>query len=138
MALGWRIGRGARICGGVSHTGSGRVVLGDNCWVGLNTRFYTIVDTEIVIEDNCDVAPECVFHSGSHRTGDHSHRAGDLHGENIRVGAGSWVCVGAILLPGAQVGPGVIVAAGAVVPRGRYEADGVLAGVPAARVRTLP
>ncbi len=52
----------------------------------------------------------------------------------MRVGSGSWLGTGAIILPGARIGRNVVVAAGAVV-RGEVPDRCVVAGIPARVVR---
>ena len=52
----------------------------------------------------------------------------------VRVGAGSWLGHGAVVLPGARIGAHTVVAAGAVVS-GEFPDRCVLAGVPARVVR---
>lgn len=52
----------------------------------------------------------------------------------VRVGAGSWLGAGVILLPGADIGEHVVVAAGSVV-RGPVDDRCVVAGAPARVVR---
>ena len=52
----------------------------------------------------------------------------------IEIGDGCDIGVGAILLPGTRLEPGIQVGAGAVV-RGEHPAGGVIAGVPARRLR---
>jgi acetyltransferase-like isoleucine patch superfamily enzyme len=55
----------------------------------------------------------------------------------VRIGPGSWIGHGAVILPGTQIGRQVIVAAGSVV-RGEVADYSVVGGVPAKviRVRT--
>ncbi len=55
--------------------------------------------------------------------------------QSVRIGAGSWLGAGAVILPGAQLGRNVVVAAGAVV-RGEIPDNAVVAGVPAKVIRT--
>ena len=52
----------------------------------------------------------------------------------VRIGSGSWLGAGAIVLPGANIGRNVVVAAGSVV-RGPVPDRCVVAGVPARVVR---
>ena len=136
--LGFRIGAGTRIAGKTTFHGAGIVDIRSDCWIGVNVTFYTIPGTTIVIEDRCDIAPNAIIHSGTHLLGRSDRRAGELHGEDILIGQGSWVGVGGIVCAGAEIGAGCIVAAGAVVPKGIYRANTMLAGVPALEVRDLP
>ncbi len=52
----------------------------------------------------------------------------------VRIGAGTWIGSGAVILPGADIGEHVVVAANSVV-RGHVPARTVVAGVPARPVR---
>jgi serine acetyltransferase len=52
----------------------------------------------------------------------------------VRIGAGTWLGTGAVILPGADIGRNVVVAAGAVV-RGKVPDYAVVGGVPARVVR---
>ena len=54
----------------------------------------------------------------------------------VRIGSGSWLGAGAIVLPGACIGRNVVVAAGSVV-RGTVPDRCVVAGVPARIVRRV-
>jgi carbonic anhydrase/acetyltransferase-like protein (isoleucine patch superfamily) len=52
----------------------------------------------------------------------------------VRIGAGTWLGTGAVVLPGSDIGRNVVVAAGAVV-RGNVPDYAVVGGVPAKVVR---
>lgn len=52
----------------------------------------------------------------------------------VRIGAGSWLGTGAVVLPGADIGENVVVAAGSIV-RGKVPSHSVVAGMPARVVR---
>jgi acetyltransferase-like isoleucine patch superfamily enzyme len=54
----------------------------------------------------------------------------------VRIGAGSWIGHGAMILPGTSIGRNVVVGAGSVV-RGKIEDHCVVAGAPARVVRRL-
>lgn len=53
----------------------------------------------------------------------------------VRIGTGSWLGTGAVILPGADIGANVVVAAGSIV-RGVIPDHCVVAGMPARIVRT--
>lgn len=54
----------------------------------------------------------------------------------VRIGSGSWIGHGAIILPGATIGRNVVVAAGSVV-RGEVADHTVVGGAPARLLRRL-
>lgn len=135
--LGIRIGDGTRICGAVQFFGGGRVVLGQDCWIGLNVRFYTSPNGNVVIGDRCDIAPETCFMNGSHEMGGPERRAGPGQSDHIRVGSGTWIGVRSILLGGSNIGEGCMVAAGSIVRGPATTPHSLLAGAPAKVVRQL-
>jgi serine acetyltransferase len=110
------------------------VRIGDRCVIG---RGVSIVGRcSIVIEDDVTTAPNVYIT-------DHNHSYDDLAipigrqwpaEEPVRVGAGSWLGTGVVVLPGADIGCHVTVAAGSVV-RGVIPNYAVAAGVPARVVR---
>ncbi|HTJ95300.1 MAG TPA: acyltransferase [Pararobbsia sp.] len=136
-ALGFEIGEGCKITGGVKFYGHGRVAIGADTWIGLGCLFIVAPDAEIVIGSRCDIAPRVIFHTGSHRIGDGRRRAGEGYSSPIRVADGSWIGTGAVVLGGSSVGSASILAAGATLLAGDYPADTLLAGVPATVKRAL-
>jgi acetyltransferase-like isoleucine patch superfamily enzyme len=57
--------------------------------------------------------------------------------ESVSIGDFSWLCLGAIVLKGANLGEGTIVAAHSVVRAGVYPPYSLLAGSPAKVVRSI-
>lgn len=115
---------------------SGGVVIdiGDRCMIG---RGVSIVGRlSIVIEDDVTTAPNIYIT-------DHNHSYSDLDipiGRQwmaeapVRIGAGSWIGTGVVILPGTDIGRHVTVGAGSVV-RGVVPDHAVVAGVPAKVLR---
>ncbi len=136
-ALGIAIGDETRVCGGVRFFGAGRIVIGRDCWIGLNTCFYTSSDGHVEIGDRCDIAPDVVFMNGSHRMGNTNRRAGEGTAGTIRVAAGCWIGVRSVLLGNATIGFGTMVGAGSLVLGRQWPDNALLLGVPAAVVKTL-
>jgi acetyltransferase-like isoleucine patch superfamily enzyme len=90
-----------------------------------------ITGGDITIGARCDLAPRVLIHAGSHELGEHTRRAGRTFAGAIRIGDGSWLGAGSIVLAGVNIGPGTVVAAGSVVKAGEYPANVLLAGTPA-------
>ena len=136
--LGFELGNDCKITGGVKFYGRGRIVIGEQSWVGLGCMFIVAPEAPIVIGARCDIAPSVIFHTGSHRMGDARRRAGEGYSAAIVVGDGSWIGTGSIVLGGVAVGASSIVAAGATLRAGDYPADALLAGCPAVFKKALP
>jgi acetyltransferase-like isoleucine patch superfamily enzyme len=135
--LGFELAPGCRIAGGVKFYGKGRVTIGADTWVGLGCTFVVAPDAPVTIGARCDIAPQTIFHTGSHEIGDAARRAGAGYSRPIVVGDGSWVGTRCTLLAGATIGAGSIVAAATTVIPGSYEANVLLAGSPAVVKRKL-
>jgi acetyltransferase-like isoleucine patch superfamily enzyme len=114
--------------------GGAVISIGDRCVIG---RGVSIVGRQrIVIEDDVTTAPNIYIT-------DHNHSYNDLHipigrqwlsEDPVRIGAGSWLGTGVVVLPGSDIGRHVTVAAGSVV-RGTIPDRSVIAGAPARVVR---
>jgi acetyltransferase-like isoleucine patch superfamily enzyme len=110
------------------------ITIGHRCSVG---RGSSIIGRRgIVIEDDVVTGPNVYIT-------DHNHAYGAigvpireqwLTEDTIRIGAGSWLGAGVIVLPGSHIGRQVVVAAGSVV-RGDVPDYSVVAGAPARIVR---
>lgn len=110
------------------------VRIGDRCNIGRGSSL--VGRASIVIEDDVTTGP------GVYIT-DHNHAYDDPFtpitrqypiSAPVRIGAGSWLGAGVIVLPGSDIGANVAVAGGSVV-RGRIPDRTVVAGVPATVVR---
>jgi len=133
--LGFFVGENTCITGDVKFYGYGKFSIGANSWLGIGCKFYISTNAEVIIGDNCDIAPDVKFVTGSHKIGAAERRAGSGYADNIYIGSGSWIGIGTILLPGVVLGEATVVAAGAVVTEGKYPANVLLAGVPAKVVK---
>ncbi len=110
------------------------IVIGDRCSIG---RGSSIVGLRTIrIEDDVAIGPNVYIT-------DHNHCYLDVNvpigGQwpspgSVRIGAGSWLGTGVVVLAGADIGRNVTVAAGSVV-RGTIPDFTVVAGVPARIVR---
>lgn len=119
------INSGAQIWGG------GSVTVGQNTWLGIRLCIIVPSGSEVSIGSNVDIGPDVMIECGSHKKGGPDRRAGTGGADSIEIGSGTWVGCRATLLGGARVGAGSIVAAGALVLPGNYPGNALLKGVPA-------
>lgn len=103
----------------------------------INHRCYFENREQINIGENCRIAMEVMFCTSSHLIGESKMRGGEYAGKPISVGNGCWIGTRAVILPGVTVGDGCVIAAGAVVTND-CEPNGLYAGIPAKKVKTLP
>jgi acetyltransferase-like isoleucine patch superfamily enzyme len=114
----------------------GRVIvsIGDRCNIGRGSSIAG--RCRVVIEDDVMTGPNVYVTDHNHENRDPDVPIGQqwpLREAPVRIGAGSWLGAGVVVLPGADIGRHVTVGAGAVV-RGEVADGAVVAGVPARRV----
>lgn len=131
---GFRIGKNTRVVGPIFCTADFSV--GDNCWIGRNMS----IDGNGFVEigNNCDIAPNVQFYTGSHVIGNEIRRAGKGYNTRIKVGNGCWLGAASIVLPGVKIGNSVVVAAGSVIVASTpFMNDILIGGVPAKVIKIL-
>jgi acetyltransferase-like isoleucine patch superfamily enzyme len=108
--------------------------VGDRCVIGRGS--HIVAHHLIEIGDDVYTGPYVYITDQNHRYEDIDTPIGRQWPVNsaVRIGAGSWLGTGAVILPGAMIGRNVVVAAGSVV-RGTVPDNCVVAGVPAKIVR---
>ena len=134
--------------------GAGSFIMGNLELLGVQKDFYrnlevgsdvlisnhvTInLDEKVIVGDNVTLSPFVRIYTSTHKVGPSSRRC--LHGEIVKpviIEKGSWVALGATILPGVRIGYGSIVAAGAVITRD-IPPNSFVAGVPGKVIKNLP
>jgi len=112
------------------------LVIGDRCVVG--ARCSLTAHEGIEIGDAVWFGQDVFVSDASHGYQDPDRPIGEQFGshQRVRIGSGSWIGHGAIVLPGTDIGRNVVVAAGSVV-RGVVPDHAVVGGVPAKVIRRL-
>ncbi len=110
------------------------LVIGDRCVIG--ARATLTAHASIVVGDDVWFGQDVFVSDSSHGYQDPDVPIGRQLGEQhpVRIGAGSWIGHGAMILPGATIGRNVVVAAGSVV-RGDVADHAVVGGAPARVLR---
>ena len=108
--------------------------IGDRCVVGRGS--HIVAHHSLVIGDDVFTGPYVYITDQNHGYADPDMPIGRQMPRNaaVRIGSGSWLGAGAVVLPGSCIGRNVVVAAGSVV-RGPVPDRCVVAGVPARVVR---
>ena len=115
----------------------GRAVIriGDRCNIGRGSSLVGRCD--ITIEDDVTTGPNVYITDHNHVSDDPTEPIGrqwPMRESPVRIGAGSWLGAGVVVLPGADIGRHVTVGAGAVV-RGTVPDNAVVVGVPARKIK---
>src|SRR5215472_2525752 len=110
------------------------VRIGDRCVIGRGS--HIVAHYSIEIGDDVFTGPYVYITDQNHSYTDLEVPVGRQWPVNsrVRIGAGTWLGTGAVILPGADIGRNVVVAAGAVV-RGQVPDYAVVGGVPAKVIR---
>ncbi len=110
------------------------LVIGDRCVIGARSSLTAL--ESIVIDDDVWFGQDVLVSDSGHGYQDPELPIGVQLAphEPIRIGSGSWIGHGAIILGGTTLGRHVVVAAGSVV-RGHVEDYAVIGGVPAKVLR---
>jgi len=106
------------------------LVIGDRCVIGI--RCGIVAHESIEIGDDVWLGQDIYITDASHAHDDPGSPIGVQIGDHkpVKIGSGTWIGHGAIVLPGARIGHNVVVAAQSVV-RGDVPDHSVVAGVPA-------
>lgn len=132
QSIGWKIGEGTKIVAPIEVCG--KIIIGDNCWIGKNLRVNG--NGTVTIGNNCDIAPEVTFQTGGHKIGSADRRAGDGYIFNQSVGDGSWIGGRATILNNTTIGKSCVVAGCSCVVKD-VEDNCLVGGVPAKVIRKL-
>lgn len=110
------------------------LVIGDRCVIG--ARSTLVAHASIEIGDDVWFGQGVFVCDASHGYQDPDLPIGEQFGAHqpVRIGAGSWIGHGSIVLPGTTLGRNVVVAAGSVV-RGEVPDHSVVGGAPAKVLR---
>jgi maltose O-acetyltransferase len=125
--------RNAIVEGGCFFFGSD-IAIGDHSMI--NHRAYFDTRAHIELGSGVGIATDVMLCTSTHDLGPEHKRWGAYKTAPITIGAGAWIGVRAVVLPGVTIGEGAIVAAGAVVTAD-VEPNAVYGGVPAKRIRSL-
>ncbi len=132
------IGKNVRINSSAIFSGTGKLVIGDDVWIGPGCYISPVGSAEIKIGSHIDFAPQVMILTGSHKidpAGEHI--GGDGTSASVEIGDGCWLCARSTILPGVTLANKTLVAAGAVVTKSFHEPCSLVGGNPAALKKKL-
>ncbi|NDV27502.1 acyltransferase [Desulfovibrio sp. JC010] len=132
-----RFGRGVRIEEGCRFSHPGRIVLDDDTRINQGALIYG--SGGIRLGRHCRIGPRTFIHSANHDISPSAEAFFErgYEYERVEIGDNCLISANVSILPGARLGAGCFVSCGGVVPRGLYEQNSFLTGVPA-RPRPRP
>lgn len=96
--------------------------------------YYQNFSAKIILGKGTYIAPNVGLITANHDVGNLDFH---LDGKDIILGAGCWIGMNSVVLPGVELGPKTVVAAGAVVTKSFPEGGLILAGVPAKPIKAV-
>lgn len=131
-SIGISIGENTKVVGPIECTG--KLTVGDNCWIGKN--FKVNGNGYVHIGNNCDIAPEVIFQTGGHLIGSPDRRAGKGCVFSQSVGDGTWIGGCTTVLNETKIGRSCVIAGCACVTQDVPD-NSLVGGVPAKLIRKL-
>lgn len=95
---------------------SSKIELGNNSDIGLRCR----INGKVIIGDDVIMGPDVAIYTVNHNTQRIDipiKYQGVSEEKPVIIGAGTWICARAIILPGVNIGKGCVIGAGAVVTK---------------------
>ncbi|MDK0557893.1 acyltransferase [Clostridium perfringens] len=131
---GIEVGRNTKVVAPISIGTVANICIGDDCWIGTDLKIYG--NGSVFIDNNCDIAPNVTFITGSHLIGDRNRRAGKGLEYSITLKKGCWIGAKATLMGNIKINEGVVIGACSLVNK-NIESNIVVAGNPAKLIRKL-
>ncbi|MGF1747117.1 acyltransferase [Vibrio cionasavignyae] len=130
------VGKNVNIARNVSFGKGGIISIGDNSGIGEDSKLVSM--GKIVIGNDVMIAPQVIILTGGHEYSDKTLLLREQPSviKPVSIGNDSWIGARVTILPGVNIGERVIVAAGSVVTCD-LESNGVYAGVPAKKIKSL-
>jgi acetyltransferase-like isoleucine patch superfamily enzyme len=129
------LGQNVRICSSAKILGNGKLIIGDNTWIG--HECLIICSSNITIGADVDIAPRVYIGTGTHVVDVNSKNiAGEGISKDVIIDDGCWIGVNATILPGVTLEAKVIVAAGSVVNKDVLALN-LVGGVPAKPIKKI-
>ena len=127
-------GENLQLAPGATIPWAGKLVCGDNVYIGLWTY---IGGGEITLEDNVLIGPHCSITGGDHAFNPETEDFSAPHHRGpIVIGRGTWMAAGSAVTAGVTVGKANLIAAGAVVTKDTPD-YAIMGGVPARQIGSV-
>ena len=131
---GIKVGYNTRIVGPIKIGTVASLEIGKNCWIGSGLSIYG--NGNVIIGDNCDLAPDIGFITGSHEIGTKNRRAGTGTSFKIFVDDGCWIGARVTIMGNILISKSSIIAASALVNK-NVRANVIVGGVPARIIKSI-
>ncbi len=132
--IGITVGKNTKIVAPVHINSEAKLEIGEECWIGRD--FKIDGNGKVYIGNNCDLAPEVVISTGSHKIGNKDRRAGEGINHTTKIGNSTWIGTRCTIIEGSSVGNSCILGSCTLVNKD-IEENTLVGGVPARLIRRL-
>lgn len=123
-----------KIVGPIDIGNCSKIIIGKDCWIG--KAFTVYGDGTVIIGDNCDLAPNVTFITGSHEIGSEERRAGKGKLFTIYIDDGCWIGARAGLQGNIKIGKLSVIGSFSLVTKNVKE-NAVVGGIPAHYIKEI-
>ena len=92
-----------------------RIHVGKNFFANYNCTILDVAD--VVIGDNCQMAPNVAIYTAGHPIYPDSRNSGYEYGKKVTIGDNVWIGGNTVICPGVHIGNNVVIGAGSVVTK---------------------
>lgn len=131
---GFDIGKGTKVVGPLHIGTCAKLTIGNNCWIGSNLSIYG--NGSVLIGNNCDLAPDVGFVTGSHTIGFPDRRAGEGVSYKIEIGNGCWIGARVTILGDVVLSDSLVIGACSLVNK-NIPSNVIAAGLPAKIIKNI-
>ena len=128
------VGSNTKVVGPLSIGTVADLCIGNNTWIGANLKIYG--NGKVHIAENCDLAPDISFITGSHIIGTEERRAGQGISYSINIKKGCWIGARVTVMGDVSIESGAIVGACSFVNKD-VKKNNLVVGIPAEFKRKL-
>ena len=128
------VGDNTNIIGPIFIGYCSNVKIGKNNHIGKN--FVINGNGNLIIGDNCDIAPDVIIGTGTHQIGDTNRRGGKGKNCSIKIGNGCWIGTRVTIIGDTEIGNGVVIGACALVNKNIND-NLLVGGVPIKKIKEL-
>ncbi|RVU00730.1 acyltransferase [Mucilaginibacter limnophilus] len=103
-------------------------------WVGDNVGFghrTIIIATDLTIEDEAIIGPNCLISGGNHTFQGRSYRFGPHAAKPVIIKSGSWICGNCVVTAGSILPARSVLTPGSVLTKAFKKSDSIYSGQPA-------
>lgn len=120
----------------INFYGNGKIVCGENSYIGEYSTIQAFDNCEVLIGDNCAISHNVRIYTCSYEADQdlNNNNSKEKKIGNVKIGSGVWIGVNVFINPGITIGDNAVIGANSVVTKD-IAANTISGGVPAKLIR---